>query len=103
MRAVAEKKYQVEEGSTYLDEKFWLERPSGPRKSFDKAVLDRAGDAPEGAQLESMNHFAMEVFDNALITVHPECRHLHDCILSSLLSRLHNMVAAAAAKRHLIL
>lgn len=68
MRAVAEKKYQVEEGSTYLDEKFWLERPSGPRKSFDKAVLDRAGDAPEGAQLESMNHFALEVFDNALIT-----------------------------------
>lgn len=42
-----------------MDETFWLQRPPGPRKSFDKGVLDRAGSAPEGAELIDMNHFAI--------------------------------------------
>ena len=58
-RAVAAKEYTTEESKTYMDETFWIERPAGPRRSFDKAVLDRAGDAPKGAHLENMNHFAM--------------------------------------------
>ena len=58
-QAVADKSYKVEEAQTYLEETFWLERPEGPRRGFDQSALDRAGDAPEGAHLVDMNHFAM--------------------------------------------
>ncbi len=65
-RAVQAPEYELEETKTYLDEKFWLERPAGPRTGFNRRVLDKAETAPP-AELEDMNHFAMEVFDNQLI------------------------------------
>lgn len=65
-KAVQAPEYEVEETKTYLDEQFWLERPSGPRTGFDRRVLNKAESAPP-AELEDMNHFAMEVFDSQLI------------------------------------
>ena len=65
-KAVQTPEYEVVETKTYLDEQFWLERPSKPRTGFDRRVLDKAESAPH-AELEDMNHFAMEVFDSQLI------------------------------------
>ncbi|KAK9835495.1 hypothetical protein WJX74_001550 [Apatococcus lobatus] len=65
-KAVRAPEYEVEEKKTYMDEQFWLERPAGPRTGFDRKVLDKAESAPP-AELEDMNHFAMEVFDSQLI------------------------------------
>ena len=66
LKAVQAPDYEQIEEKTYLDERFWLERPAGPRTGFDRSKLDRADTAP-AAELEDMNHFAMEVFDSQLI------------------------------------